>query len=148
MSNNSSICGISFSACVDSYMSWDLHASVCCQVILDCTSDILTIRLWDPVSCLNPMENVDTCFTRWSILLDQAANSPQTFVGCGFDFSPILKAFEVLFGFVLHVSHPEDCLGPGWWFSLSSALKVLGMFFGIRNTHAQCRTDFRSSYTM
>ena len=46
-----------------------------------------------------------------------AANSPQTFVGCGFHFSPFFKASAVLFEFILHVSHPVGCLGhrPSEW---------------------------------
>lgn len=55
----------------------------------------------------------------WKLtLLDEAANSPQTFVGCGFTiFSPLFKAFVVLFEFILRIL-AVGCLGPEWGLSI------------------------------
>lgn len=63
---------------------------------MDCVLNILSLRLGDTGSYLNVMgEYSHFCFKRQSTLWGQGANSPQPFVGCGFNFSPIFKALQV-----------------------------------------------------
>ena len=76
------------------------------------------------VSCINPIENVNTFILVDNLLgCVQAASSihPSKVVVAMLDR---FSVFAVLFSYVLYVCHPVASLGHGWW-SLSSFLKVL-----------------------
>ena len=86
-------------------------------------------------------------FTRKLTLLDEAANSPQTFVG------EVAVSISVPFSKPLQCSLNLSCVYPisglsGTWVGLlNSGFRVFGVLSGVRNIHGQCGSDSRSLYT-
>lgn len=79
--------------------------------------------------------------------MDEAANSPQTFVG------EVVVSISVPFSKPLQCSlnlssvYPISGLSGTRVGLLNSAFRVFGVLFGVRNIHGQCGSDSRRLYT-
>ena len=81
-----------------------------CQVILNYILGILNIILYDPGSCLNPMENIDYFQSRKLTQLGRS-QVPTSLLGAVSNVSSVFKALAVLFGSAPCVHHQVARLG-------------------------------------
>ena len=111
-----------------------------CRVILDCTLDTLNIRAWD-FGLESSGECWLFCFSRQLTQWGSSCKFLSTFLG------PCVSL--VFKGFTGQADVPSNCPMPvlGGSLSLSSVLKVFGMWFRVRSTRAQLRIEPRGWYT-